>query len=352
MLNFLDDNDKPEIYLFYRSDLRNFVDEIRYPFLNPIEWSFPSIYNGYVQSWISGKNVFVSEILKQYDLDGLYPLHDFPVKTKTKTKLLCWYADLQHKYYPDFFTGRKIFERNVRIRFMLKNSLDLVVSSQAVADDFAMFFRLNRRYRIHIFHFVSVIDNLENIKIEDLRAKYNLPEKYFMVSNQFHKHKNHKVVLQTLVKLKNEGKKVHVAFTGKFPAATGSPYLAELHQLINDNELHDQVTMLGLISRNDQLQLMKQSQAVIQPSLFEGWSTVIEDAKSLQAPVVASNLNVNMEQLGKEAVYFKPDNPDELVDILRDYPDRNLEEIFYEDYNVRVKNAAKSLLFIFGGKFE
>ena len=31
----------------------------------------------------------------------------------------------------------------------------------------------------------------------------------------------------------------------------------------------------------DQLRLMKESLGVIQPSLFEGWSTVIEDAKAL-----------------------------------------------------------------------
>jgi hypothetical protein len=35
---------------------------------------------------------------------------------------------------------------------------------------------------------------------------------------------------------------------------------------------------------------MKNATAIMQPSLFEGWSTVIEDAKSLQVPVIASDL--------------------------------------------------------------
>ena len=35
-LEFLDDDDKPEIILFYRSDLKKFVDEINYKYLNPV----------------------------------------------------------------------------------------------------------------------------------------------------------------------------------------------------------------------------------------------------------------------------------------------------------------------------
>ncbi len=92
---------------------------------------------------------------------------------------------------------------------------------------------------------------------------------------------------------------------------------------------------------------MKHSQAVLQPTLFEGWSTVIEDAISLQVPVVASNLPVNIEQLGKDGVYFDPHNPSELAEILIDYPERNLKDVLYEEYNARVKNAAETFINVF-----
>ena len=49
---------------------------------------------------------------------------------------------------------------------------------------------------------------------------------------------------------------------------------------------------------------MKNAKAIIQPSLFEGWSTVIEDARSLQVPVIATDLTVNIEQLGDKGKYF------------------------------------------------
>ncbi len=46
-------------------------------------------------------------------------------------------------------------------------------------------------------------------------------------------------------------------------------------------------------------------------------------------------------------LYFDPHNPDELVDILENYPERNLNDRFYEEYSSRVKEAAQSLLKIF-----
>jgi glycosyltransferase involved in cell wall biosynthesis len=342
-LDFLKDEDKPEVFLFYRPDLRRFLCEFNYPYIHFIEWSFPSVIKGNILSLLLGKNLFIDKILNNYSLDTIFPIHDFPVKTLTKVRLISWWADLQEKYYPEFFSAGQRSSRNIRAKLMLKNCDYLVLSSHAVKDDFARFYKLRKEIKINVFHFVSIIGNKEEININDLKEKYKLPDQYFMVSNQFHKHKNHRVLLLSLAKLKAMGVRKHIAFTGKFPAAVDSPYLFELHKIIKDNELHDQVTILGVISRNDQLQLMRHSQAVLQPSLFEGWSTVIEDAISLQVPVVASNIKVNMEQLGKGGVYFDPHNPDELAKILANYPERNLNDIFYDKYTLHIKKAAKEL---------
>jgi glycosyltransferase involved in cell wall biosynthesis len=347
IFNFLKDDEKPEIILFYRAGLKGFVDEINYPYLTTVEWSFPSLVKGNIKSLILRKNIFIDPIIKNFSLDAVFPMHDFPVRSKTHVKLVAWWADLQHKHYPEFFSKMQVLGRNIRTKLIIRNCDDLVVSSQDVLDDFNRFFKMRRGLNVHIFHFVSVIDNLEKSTIAELIIKYKLPDKYFLISNQFHKHKNHKVLLLALAKLKSMGIRKYFAFTGKFPDAADSPYLAELHRIIDDNQLHDQVTMLGVISRSEQLEIMRNSQGVLQPSLFEGWSTVIEDAKSLQVPVVASNLNVNIEQLGKKALYFDPHNPDELASILMNYPERNLNDLFYEDYTERIKDAAKMLLKIF-----
>lgn len=348
ILNFLDNHEKPEVTIFYRADLQKFVDEIRYQHLNKIQCEFPSIIKGNIQSWLKNKNIFIDEIIRKHDyLNGIFPVQDVPVKTKSKVKVLSWYADLQHKYYLDFFSKQKRFERDLRIKFMLRNTDGLVLSSESVANDFRQFFKVGKSLEIHLFRFASVIDDFSHLNIESVKTKYNLPEKYFMVSNQFHKHKNHEVLLKALVILKQSGKNIHIAMTGRVREASYSPYMQILHTLIEENKLADNISFSGLVPRDEQLLLMKHAQAVIQPSLFEGWSTVIEDAISLQVPVIASSLPVNMEQLGTKGFYFEPHDDEELAELLATFPDRNVSDQIYEPYEVRVRMAAKSFVKIF-----
>ncbi len=104
---------------------------------------------------------------------------------------------------------------------------------------------------------------------------------------------------------------------------------------------------MGVIPRDEQLLLMKHSQAVIQPSLFEGWSTVIEDAISLQVPVIASSLPVNIEQLGPDGSYFEPEDYEALAGLLENFPGREPGKMLYQEYSERVSAAARTFLSIF-----
>lgn len=346
-LNFLEDNKKPEIFLFYNESLKEFIPEITYPYLKIIKWKFPSVVPGYIWSLVINRNLFVSGILKHYSLDVIYPLQDFPVRTKTPTKLITWRSDLQYKYYPAFFSPVQIFMRLVRTKIALRNADHLVVSSQAVLNDYINFFKIRQNLRIYVFHFVSVIENIDYVKKDRVDPKYGIPEDYYLVSNQFHNHKNHSLVLNALTYLKKLGIKVHIVMTGKLPNSSKSQYMNELNELISQNNLQDQISMLGVIPRIDQLVIMSNARAVIQPSLFEGWSTVIEDAKSLQVPVIASNIAVNIEQLGETGIYFDPHDPATLAKILSNFPKRSPNEPIYQEYGKRIASAAGVLIDIF-----
>lgn len=347
ILNFLDDRDKPEVVIFYPKKIQDIIDEIDYPYLNKVVWEFPSIPKTFIKSIFTRKNLFINKFIERFDLDAIYPMHYFPVKDKLGIKSVAWFADLQFKYYPEFFSKRKLFENEIKVKYLLKNAKDLVVSSQAVKDDFLKFYKIPKTLKIHIYHFVSIIDNLPDISSNTIKEKYGLPNEYFMISNQFHKHKNHKVAFKALEMLKKEGKPIHLAITGQFPSQPDSPYMQELHDIINKNNLKDQISFLGLIPRGDQLLLMKYSKAIIQPSLFEGWSTVIEDARSLQVPVIATDLPVNVEQLGDKGQFFSAHDFNKLAILMVKSKNNPKGNLLYEPYELRMKNAAYSFYSIF-----
>jgi len=142
VLNFLEDKDKPEVFLFYPKKIQNIIDEIEYPYITKVLWNFPSISKTFIKSIFSRKNLFVDKMVNNYQLDAIFPMHYFPVNEKGNTNLVAWFADLQYKYYPEFFTKRKRIENDIRVKFILKNANNLVVSSQAVKEDFKKFFKI------------------------------------------------------------------------------------------------------------------------------------------------------------------------------------------------------------------
>ena len=75
--------------------------------------------------------------------------------------------------------------------------------------------------------------------------------------------------------------------------------------------------VLGLVSYADLMALMWHSVAVINPSRFEGWSTTVEEAKSLGVPVIASDIVVHREQKPPAGVYFPPDSAETLAELMR-----------------------------------
>lgn len=348
-LDYLEDADKPEIILFYRPGLKKFAEEIEYPYLTKIEYKFLPIWKRYVYSWLKGENEFVSDILKNYELNSLFPIHDFPTNSRLakekEVNLVSWFADFQYKHYPQFFSySQKVF-KNYRMFFIKKHCKCLVLSSMAVAKDAHEFYDIEFN-DINIFHFASVIESYQFKDFEEIRKKHNLPNEYYIVSNQFHKHKNHKIVIEAIHKLNQEGKKIHVAFTGKLPFDSKAPHILELRELISQYNIQGQITILGLIPRDEQVMLMKNAQAVIQPSFFEGWSTVVEDAMALNVPVIASNIPVNIEQLQEKGLYFDPLKSEELVARIMEFGERDFLKDTFGDYEIRIRSAAKKFLSI------
>ena len=65
----------------------------------------------------------------------------------------------------------------------------------------------------------------------------------------------------------------------------------------------------GNVPRADVALLMRASVAMLNPSLFEGWSTTVEEAKSLGVRLVLADLPVHREQVGAAADFFDPVDP-------------------------------------------
>ena len=65
------------------------------------------------------------------------------------------------------------------------------------------------------------------------------------------------------------------------------------------------------------MSLIFYSTAVINPSLFEGWSSTVEQAKMYNKKIVLSNINVHREQNPKYAFFFNSHDSNKLSNIFQ-----------------------------------
>jgi glycosyltransferase involved in cell wall biosynthesis len=230
-------------------------------------------------------------------------------------KKLYWIPDFQEHYLPHFFTNEEIIERKKHQANLVQHARFIVFSSNTAKKNFNEIYPGNKlRQFVLPFAVSHPAGQLQN----NVSLKYNLPGAFYICSNQFWKHKNHRVILEAVAALKERGKEVYIAFTGKETDYRNPAYFEELTKSIAGSHIEKNIFFLGFISREDQLSLMKQAIAVIQPSLFEGWSTVVEDAKALNTSIIASNIDVHKEQLEeyKAKQFFDPHDSGSLVNCI------------------------------------
>lgn len=199
-----------------------------------------------------------------------------------------------------------------------RNSTDIVFSSKDSLKSFSEFYPRSRA-RLHVLPFCSIPPaSIWDKHPSAIRLSYNLPRKFLLCSGQFWIHKNQALVLRAMHELKKEGEDLFVVFTGhtydnRFPDYFDK-FLTDSHLL----GVRNNIAILGMVPRTDQLQLMRTSVAVVQPSLFEGWSTVVEDARALGKKIILSDLVVHDEQHHPDSLFFIRTSVGSLAIAMRD----------------------------------
>ena len=349
--NLLKDEQKPELLIVHSNDAP--IDEIKkigYPYLSfychrPIPYSFLKRVLNKVSREITGKN-----IVRRYGFPDentlFYPFVDCDETFHFK-KRLYWKPDFQEMYYPGFVSEAELnYVKTLMTMIRSNKEYDIVFSSGDSFNDYKKFFGPYVNH-VHILRFVSILPQLPSTSKVDLISKYGLPDDFYFVANQFWPHKNHMLILEALVKVKSKNPSICIAFSGKQSSYRDKGYFEKLTDFVKENDLSENVRFLGFIPREDQLLLMKYSKAVIQPSLFEGWSTVIEDSKALGQFVIAGDLAVNQEQSDKNILFFDRHNAEELAAAILKVDSNNIIRNPY-NYNQNILEFTESLKTIFG----
>jgi glycosyltransferase involved in cell wall biosynthesis len=254
---------------------------------------------------------------REHGISVLLPFLSMPVRTPD-IKTICWIPDFQHIHLAEFFPESERRYRDQEFLRMTERCTLLLLSSRNAFEHFKdRFSQYVSKVRITPFPSLFAFEPPTGDPATTIR-KFNLPDKFALVANQFWRHKNHEVVIEAIRQVHRNGIQVPLVMTGlpmDYRDRNNEP-TTRILQAIAHAGLNRYITVLGMVNDVDFGNIIRSAAVVIQPSLFEGWSTAIQDCKALGRPLICSDIPVHREQAKEIVGYFRCDGPDELAALL------------------------------------
>lgn len=216
--------------------------------------------------------------------------------------------DYQHKHLPHLFSKEERQRRDEIFTAILASASVVIVNSRDTQSDIEAF-NPDHAAKIIALPFTPMPNPAwfaaDKVGLAD---KYKLPKRYFLISNQFWRHKAHLTAFEALALLRRDpgNQDVKIVCTGETRDSRHPEYFAELQQQLAELNMHEAVSILGHIPKQDQIQIMKNSVAVIQPTLFEGGpgGGSVFDAMALGVRAIVSDIAVNREIEDANVTFF------------------------------------------------
>lgn len=264
--------------------------------------------------------------------------HEIPVNIhKTKVKSIVTIHDLIFKVYPDYYklADRKIYDS--KFKHACETADGIIAISECTKNDIIKYYNISAE-KIKVIYqgcssiFEQVVDTNTN---QEIKSKYNLPDKYLLSVGSIERRKNTKIILEAL---KNLDKDISLVLVGK-----RTEYCDELNEYINANQINDRVFFLHDVKFHELPSIYQQSLIFIYPSRYEGFGIPILEALHSRVPVIAAKGSCLEEAGGDRTKYINPDSSDELLSAIQAILSSNnlADDIEYNLEYVKKFNAEK-----------
>ena len=270
-----------------------------------------------------------------------------PPKLKNSLNWVGYLFDFQHKHLPEFFTPDEIKKRDFDFNRMLNEAKMVIVNAKSVENDAQQFIKsFTANIIVLPFSPCPKVNWLNDNR--DVRLFYGINKPYFMISNQFWKHKNHITAFKAFAEFINSGRDALLVCTGTNYDYRFPHYRNELMKLLIDLKIESRVKVLGHIPKLDQISLIKKCLAIIQPTLFEGGpgGGAGFDAISLGKHLIASDIKTNLEINIGDVSFFESMNHYSLFEAM---VDRGTKEFDIPDSEILWSKGIERLRF--GGNY-
>lgn len=205
------------------------------------------------------------------------------------------------------------FDKNKIISFFYKIALkitlyripNIITVSHSMKKELQKFFP---NKNISVIHNAIEKKEFEHVigsqKSNYIRKKYNIYNKFIFSIGHLEERKNYRNLIEgyNLFLKKNIECQLIISGFGK------TNERKEIIKLINTLNLNSHVLLLENVNEIEKIFFYQNAEFFIFPSLYEGFGIPLLEAMASNCPIVASNIAVFKEIIGKDGIFFNPKN--------------------------------------------
>ena len=247
---------------------------------------------------------------------GIHILH-FTMQNGFVTNIPSIYHphDLLHLHYPHYLPEWVVKKREITYRKLCAQAKIVATASRWVKEDIKKHYHVAEE-KLAVVPLAPMTETYPNPSAEDLfnvKTKYRLPEHFIFYAAQTWPHKNHIGLLVGLSILRERnGIRIPFVSCGK-----KNDFFIAIKKKIDELNLNAHVQFLDFVTPIELSCLYKLCRCVVIPTKFEAASFLLWEAFQSGAPVACSNVTSLPRQAGRAALFFDPENLEEMTDAIQ-----------------------------------
>lgn len=255
------------------------------------------------------------------------PTHYLPLKIPCQSVIAI--LDVSYIYFPQLFKKRDLYQLKLWGRYSIKKAKKIITISNSSKNDIIKTYGVKANKIAVIYPGIRKISVNERVlNMNELNKKFGIEGDYILFVGTLQPRKNISKLIEAFSKLKKQNLKLVIV--GK----KGWLYEDILNAPAKFG-ISEKVKFLDFVNDEDLPSLYKNALCFVLPSLYEGFGLPVLEAMQYGCPVLTSNVSSLPEAGGDGAIYFDPQNADDIAQKIEEViSNKNLrEEMVKKGYN-------------------
>jgi glycosyltransferase involved in cell wall biosynthesis len=257
---------------------------------------------------VTYSHVMIAAFLARENLDVFHaPANILPLSYRGTSVVTL--HDLAIYRNPSWFP-RQIFSTHLLVPQSLARADQIIAVSESTAVDIETLFNVPRKKISVIHEGVEGFPRRSRVAAR-VKKKFRIAKPYFLFVGTLEPRKNLPRVIQAYAEfVRREGE---LARGTEFLIAGGKGYRHEaVEEEIREMKVRSRVRLLGYVSHEEKVELMRGALAFVFPSLYEGFGLPVLEAMQVGTPVIASETSSLSEIVGRAGLLVNPENAEEI----------------------------------------